>query len=240
MGRLEKAMAGMPRPRRDSAALPGLRRTTSVVKRSSVVGGARRSSTLASEPAAIGQTGTPGAPQAQSVRPSITGVAAGAHQLYPVAAMQNDTCHPLPGGSGHCAGPNSIVKAVLMRALCPMQHSRAQPYPSKRCHHHQQRDLGPSQEFCWRKVPMACPHIRECPPSRMEESHRHAPARLQMCHLAAQFCSYVRNLDEKCLVCSCEAAAVHCRCKACSVQAPSWQGAHQRLSARTWVPSWAR
>ena len=123
MGRLQKAMAGMPRPRRDSAALPGLRRTASVVKRSSVVGGARRSSGLNPEPAATGQTGTPaGAPQAQSTRSSVSGITSRAPQLDLVAAMQNDTRHPLPGGSAHCAQPKSMVKAVLMRALCLVQH----------------------------------------------------------------------------------------------------------------------
>ena len=85
-GRLDKAMANLPPRRRDSAALLGLRRTTSVVKRSSVVGGARRPSALASEPAAAIQTGTAGATQAQNARSSITGVAFGAPQLDLVAA----------------------------------------------------------------------------------------------------------------------------------------------------------
>ena len=74
MGRLDKAMADMPQRRRDSTA-PGLRRTASVVRRSSVIGGAQRSSALALEPADTGQIGSAaGTPPAQSARSSVTSI----------------------------------------------------------------------------------------------------------------------------------------------------------------------
>ena len=121
MGRLEKAMADLPQRRRDSTMPPGLRRTASVVKRSSLVGGARRPSALASEPAAAIQTGTAGAPQAQSARSSITGVASGAHQPDLTAANWIDRHDHQPEGHAHCAQADSVSKdprridAVLMR-----------------------------------------------------------------------------------------------------------------------------
>ncbi|CAK0736508.1 hypothetical protein CVIRNUC_000757 [Coccomyxa viridis] len=91
-------MANLPQRRRDSTMPPGLRRTASVVKRSSLVGGARRPSALASEPAAAIQTGTAGAPQAQSARSSITAaVSAAVASDKMIAPQPTEAARPKSG-----------------------------------------------------------------------------------------------------------------------------------------------
>ena len=118
-------------------------------------------------------------PSKHKISPSVRNIVSCAHQLDLVAALTDLTTSQEDMPTVHkpirVTGSELRVDAVLMGHHGLVQQLRAQLHPMKGCHHHQQRRHGPSQAFCWRRVPMAIPRIRERPLSRMAECHRRAP-----------------------------------------------------------------